>query len=149
MNAGAGKVYVEYHSDNFCFRFVDFQIPVFIFTVSVARLYVWRDYPPSAYADKIEMMNSDPASLLLMFSSSNCTATWASFSSRSARIVSSVFLPKREIAFCQNEIKLSGAGLREYLQQCTFLIVDFKGDLPVHVYAEVEVGHFYLFQLVR
>ena len=43
----------------------------------------------------------------------------------------------------------SGAGLREYLRQCAFLIVDFEGDLPVHVYVEMEVGHFHLFQLVR
>ena len=28
-------------------------------------------------------------------------------------------------------------------------IVDFKGDLPVHVYVEMEVGHFHLFQCVR
>ena len=39
----------------------------------------------------------------------------------------------------------SGAGLREYLRQYAFLIVDFKGDLPVHVYVEMEVGHFHLF----
>ena len=28
-------------------------------------------------------------------------------------------------------------------------IVDFKGDLPVHVYVEMEVGHFYLFEHIR
>ncbi|OUO80687.1 hypothetical protein B5F53_02925 [Blautia sp. An249] len=38
---------------------------------------------------------------------------------------------------------------REYLRQYTFFIMDFKGDLPVHVYVKMEVGHFYLFEHIR
>lgn len=35
------------------------------------------------------------------------------------------------------------------LRQYTFFIMDFKSDLPVHVYVEMEVGHFYLFEHIR
>jgi len=52
-------------------------------------------------------------------------------------------------ALAARRLAYSGTGLREYLRQYAFLIVDFKGDLPVHVYVEMEVGHFYLFEHIR
>ena len=52
-------------------------------------------------------------------------------------------------ALAARRLAYSGAGLREYLRQYALLIVDFKRDFPVHVYVEMEVGHFYLFEHIR